>query len=276
MRAQELSDTVSRTYPPYDEFSACFSVLANEGRTVARMTLLNGGVVVKETRFGSEESSYRVAQSALMELIENEIDFTSTIPDQCFPTASHSLSSFQVTCGLAAGYFLDIQQTPDNDPSGSRSHFNAYCEKHSDEARQRAKSDPSQSISSSDDDSSSSSSGLSSAIPLTVYRRDQLKQEKWIPDCLARFSTFVSASHLHEQSTQDYDASISEQIYQYWIRKRQMNRTMPLIERIDYVLEQRDNAELLTLQIDRCLEIRRAMLHVRILPLESLIVHEKI
>ena len=186
-----------------------------------------------------------------------------------------SLCCFQVTCGLAAGYFLDIQQTPDNDPSGSRSHFNAYCEKHSDEARQRAKSDPSQSMSSTDDDSSSSSSSeVSSTIPLTVYRRDALRQEKWIHDCLARFSTFVSPFHLHEQSSKDYDASISEQIYQYWIRKRQRNGTMPLIERIDYVLEQRDNAELLTLQIDRCLELRRTLLHVRIPSLESLIMHE--
>ena len=49
---------------------------------------------------------------------------------------------------------------------------------------------------------------------------------------------------------------------------------MPLIERIDYVLEQRDNAELLTLQIDRCLELRRTLLHVRIPSLESLIMHE--
>jgi hypothetical protein len=147
---------------------------------------------------------------------------------------------YQVTCGLTAGYFLDIQQTSSKESSASHSQFNAYCAKHSDEARKH-----------SDEDNSSCS------IPLTVYRRNELKAEYWISDCYKKFSTFISSTHLHNECPHDYDENLSKKIYEYWINKRLFNKTMPLIKRIDYVLEQRENAELLITQINTCLKIRQ-------------------
>ena len=101
MRAQELSDTVSRTYARLrrvqrelfssDEREANHRSNASPKRRLSDEPETFPMAVVKETRLGSDESSYRVAQSTLMELLENEIDFTSTLPDQCFPTDSLSL-----------------------------------------------------------------------------------------------------------------------------------------------------------------------------------------
>jgi hypothetical protein len=159
----------------------------------------------------------------------------------------HSFSIFQVTCGLSAGYFLDVQQTLTKQAALSRSQFNAYCSKHSDEARKRSEHD---------------SSTISSSLPLTVYRRDQLKAEQWINECYKKFSTFISSTHLHEECPQDYNENLSKKIYEYWINKRQFNKTMPLIKRIDFVLEQRENSELLIAQINNCLKIRQKILQV--------------
>jgi hypothetical protein len=146
-----------------------------------------------------------------------------------------------VTCGLAAGYFLDIQQTATKESTTAHSQFNAYCAKHSDEARKR-----------SDDEDDSSCS-----IPFTVYRRNELKTEHWINDCYKKFSTFISSTHLHEECPHDYDENLSKKIYEYWINKRLFSKTMPLIKRIDFVLEQRENSELLIAQINNCLKIRQ-------------------
>jgi hypothetical protein len=173
---------------------------------------------------------------------------------------SYSSFHFKVTCGLAAGYFLDVQQTSSKESSTSRSQFNAYCFKHSDEARKRSEQDP-LTILSNDDDCSCSSS-LPSTIPLTVYRRDQLKTEQWINECYKKFSTFISSAHLHEECPHDYDENVSKKIYEYWINKRQLNNTMPLIKRIGFVLEQRENSELLITQINTCLTTRRNILQV--------------
>jgi len=172
---------------------------------------------------------------------------------------------YKVTCGLAAGYFLDVQQTSSKESATSRSQFNAYCFKHSDEAKKRSEKE-SITIISNDDDSSCSSS-LISTIPLTVYRRNQLKNEQWINDCYKKFSTFISSSHLHEECPHDYDENLSKKIYEYWINKRQFNKTMPLIKRIDFVLEQRENSELLITQINHFLKMRQKMLQVYFLVL---------
>ena len=151
-----------------------------------------------------------------------------------------------------------------------RSQFNAYCFKHSDEARKRSEQDSltySSQKSIEDDSSCSSSSSSSSSpslTPLTVYRRDQLRTEQWINECYKNFSTFISSSYLHEESSQDYDENLSKRIYEYWINKRQFNRTMPLIKRIDFVLEQRENAELLITQINTCLKTRQTIRDVSV------------
>lgn len=178
---------------------------------------------------------------------------------------------FKVTCGLAAGYFLDIQQISTKEPNTFRSQFNAYCFKHSDEARKRAEEDDELSKSSTnkdsddddDDDDSSCSSTQSTTIPFTVYRRDQLKNEKWIKEYYKRFSTFVSSTHLNEECSDEYDETVSKEIYEYWIKKRQQNNSMPLIKYIDLVFEQRESADLLIAQINSCLSLRQQMLQVR-------------
>ncbi|CAF0899500.1 unnamed protein product [Adineta ricciae] len=190
----------------------------------------------------------------------------STLDGACVQCAHKNCRTpFHVTCGLAAGYFLDIQQTTSKESTSMRSQFNAYCFKHSDEARKRSEQDPLtySSQKSIEDDSSCSSSSSSSSppslTPLTVYQRDQLRTEQWINECYKKFSTFISSSYLHEESPQDYDENLSKRIYEYWINKRQFHRTMPLIKRIDFVLEQRENAELLIAQINTCLKTRQTI-----------------
>ena len=89
-----------------------------------------------------------------------------------------------------------------------------------------------------------------------------MKREKWINECHAKFSTFISSSQLYEECPDNYDIYLSKKIYDYWINKREMNQTMPLIKHIDFVLEQRENAELLITQITNCLKIRQEMLQV--------------
>ncbi|CAF2965068.1 unnamed protein product [Rotaria sp. Silwood2] len=171
---------------------------------------------------------------------------------------------FHVTCGLIAGYFLDIQQTSCKESATARSQFNAYCGKHSDEARKRSEQETSILLTNKDsEDDSSCSSLLPSTMPLTVYRRDQLKNEQWINECYQKFFTFISSSHLHDECPNDYDENISKKIYEYWINKRQINKTMPLIKHIDYVLEQRENSELLITQINTCLKYRQTMLQLQ-------------
>lgn len=98
---------------------------------------------------------------------------------------------------------------------------------------------------------------------MTVYRRDQVKREQWTSDCFQKFSSFVSPSHLYEECAHSYDQDTSKQIYEYWIRKRQMQQSKPLIERINFVLEQRENADLLITQINHCLTIQKRMRQVR-------------
>ncbi len=163
----------------------------------------------------------------------------------------------KVTCGLAAGYFLDVQQISSKESSTSDSQFNAYCFKHSEEARKRSEGETILN----EDDSSCSSSEFS-IIPLTVYRRNQLKNEQWIDECYKKFSTFISSTHLHEECPNDYDENLSKKIYEYWINKRQFNKTLPLIKRIDFVFEQRENSDLLITQINTCLKIRQNILQV--------------
>lgn len=162
--------------------------------------------------------------------------------------------NIQVTCGLSAGYFLDVQQTSSD---GTRSQFNAYCLKHSEEARQR--SEPDSSLTQYSEDESSS---LSPIIPLTVYHRSKLKHDEWIIKCYENFHTFISSSHLNDECSQDYDKYLSEKIYNYWKTKRILNKNFPLIKRIDIVLEQRENAELLLAQINNCLKIRNKIRQV--------------
>ena len=154
----------------------------------------------------------------------------------------------KVTCGLAAGYFLDVQQTSASKSKTSGSIFNVYCAKHSDEARKH-----------SDEDDSSSPS----TIPFTVYRRFQLKTEHWLSDCNKKFSTFISSTHLHQECPRSYDENLSKKIYEYWCNKRLFNKTMPLIKQIDCVLEQRENAELLITQINTCLKTKEKIHQVR-------------
>jgi len=129
--------------------------------------------------------------------------------------------------------------------------------KHSEEARKRSEGE----LILNEDDSSCSSSEFST-IPLTVYRRNQLKTEQWINECYKKFSTFISSSHLHEECPNDYDENLSKKIYEYWINKRQFNETLPLIKRIDFVFEQRENSDLLITQINNCLKIRQNILQV--------------
>ncbi|UJR27983.1 hypothetical protein I4U23_009241 [Adineta vaga] len=185
----------------------------------------------------------------------------STLEGACVQCAHKNCRTpFHVTCGLAAGYFLDIQQTTSRESSTSRSQFNAYCLKHSDEARKRSEQEPLiyQSHKDNEDDSSCSSS-VPSTIPLTIYQRDRFRTEQWMNECYKKFSTFISSSYLHEESPQDYDEILSKKIYEYWINKRQFNRAMPLIKRIDFVLEQRENAELFIAQINACLKMKQTM-----------------
>jgi hypothetical protein len=175
---------------------------------------------------------------------------------------------FKVTCGLAAGYFLDVQQTSSKESSKCRSQFNAYCFKHSDEARKRSEQEPLTILSSKDnEDDCSCSSSSPATIPLTVYRRNQLRSEQWLNECYKKFPTFISSAHLHEECPHDYDENISKKIYEYWINKRQFNKAMPVIKHIDFVLEQRENAELLITQINNCLKIRQQMLQVDFIPI---------
>ncbi|CAF0754565.1 unnamed protein product [Adineta steineri] len=186
----------------------------------------------------------------------------STMEGACVQCAHKNCRTpFHVTCGLAAGYFLDVQQTSSKESSTSRSQFNAYCFKHSEEARKRSEQEPCIILSNEDD--SSCSSSVPSIIPLTVYRRDQLKTERWIHDYYKNFASFISPLHLHEECPQDYDENISKKIYNYWIHKRQSNKTLPLIKRIDFVLEQRENAELLITQINTCLKVRQKLLQLQ-------------
>lgn len=161
------------------------------------------------------------------------------------------MKTIQVTCGLSAGYFLDVQQTSSDGTNSSRSQFNAYCLKHSNEARQRAEPD------------SSFHDENSPVIPLTVYHRQQLKHDQWIHQSYEHFHTFLSSFHLHEQTPQDYNETLSEKIYFYWKNKRIQNKNLPLIKRIEYVLEQRENAELLIAQINNCLKIRNKLRQVK-------------
>lgn len=153
-----------------------------------------------------------------------------------------------------------MQQTATKASTSSRSQFNAYCFKHSDEARKRAEHEPC-GVAAQEDDSSCSSSAASS-IPLTVYRREQLRAEQWTHECYKQFSTLISASHLHDESPLDYDAVQSKRIYEHWMTKRQFNRMMPLIKRIDFVLEQRETAELLIAQTNACLKLRQTIRQV--------------
>jgi hypothetical protein len=106
------------------------------------------------------------------------------------------------------------------------------------------------------------SSSLPLTIPLTVYRRDQLKSDQWMNECYKNFSTFISSTHLYEECPHDYNENLSKKIYEYWINKRQFNKTMPLIKRIEFVLEQRENSELLIAQINTSLKIRQKILQV--------------
>ncbi|CAF0919223.1 unnamed protein product [Adineta steineri] len=158
---------------------------------------------------------------------------------------------FHVTCGLSAGYFLDVQQSSSEGTAGLRSQFNAYCLKHSEEARQRSEPESSLNLNTDDD-----SSCLPSNIPLTVYHRQKLKLDEWTPKSYENFHTFILSSHLNDDCPQDYDESISNKIYNYWKEKRILNKNFPLIKRIDFVLDQRENAELLLAQINNYLKIR--------------------
>lgn len=170
---------------------------------------------------------------------------------------------FHVTCGLAAGYFLDVQQISSKISTSSRSQFNAYCSKHSKEARKRSEEEESNASGLfNEDESSSSTSSLTSSVPLTVYRRNELKSTKWINECQKNFSTFISSTHLSKESPHQYNENLSRKIYEYWINKRLFNKTMPLIKRIDYVLEQRENSDLLVSQINTFLKTRQNLLQL--------------
>ncbi|CAF1637319.1 unnamed protein product [Adineta ricciae] len=158
---------------------------------------------------------------------------------------------FHVTCGLSAGYFLDVQQTSSDGTASSRSQFTAYCLKHSQGARQRSEPD-STLITSTNDDSACQFP----SIPLTVYHRQKLKSDEWTSKCYEDFHTFIHPSHLNYECPQDYDPSTSTKIYNYWKNKRISNKNLPLIKRIDVVLDQRENAELLLAQINNNLKMR--------------------
>ncbi|UJR21433.1 hypothetical protein I4U23_024519 [Adineta vaga] len=176
----------------------------------------------------------------------------STTEGACVQCAHKNCRTpFHVTCGLSAGYFLDVQQTTADGTASSRSQFTAYCLKHSKEARQRSEPDFT-SITNAEDDSSC----LSTSIPLTVYQRQNLKGEEWTLGCYENFHTFIHTSHLNDECPQDYDPSISTKIYNYWKDKRILNKNFPLIKRIDVVLDQRENAELLLAQINNYLKMR--------------------
>ena len=167
-----------------------------------------------------------------------------------------------MTCGLSAGYFLDVQQTTTSDrQTSSRSQFNAYCLKHSVEARQRSEHEQTN-ISLSNDDNEDDTSYLTSIIPLTVYHRQKLKIDEWLLKSYENFHTFILSSHLNDECPQEYDELISNKIYEYWKTKRILNKNLPLIKRIDLVLEQRENAELLLAQINNCLKIRNKIRQV--------------
>lgn len=86
--------------------------------------------------------------------------------------------------------------------------------------------------------------------------------------------TFISSSYLHEECPDDYDEYTSKRIYEYWINKRQINKAMPLIKHIEYVLEQRENAELLIMQINTCLKTRQKMLQVNFISRNSFLMNK--
>lgn len=111
----------------------------------------------------------------------------------------------------------------------------------------------------SNEDDSSCSSSLTSSVPLTIYRRNQLKTDQWTNECYKKFSTFISSLYLHEECPHDYDENTSKNIYEYWINKRQFNKTYPLIKHIDYVLDQRENSELLITQINTFLNTQKKL-----------------
>ena len=184
----------------------------------------------------------------------------STCEGACVQCAHKNCRTpFHVTCGLSAGYFLDVQQTSNESTSSSRSQFNAYCLKHSNEARQRAEPDlilPSEIV-------DENSSPVNPLIPLTVYHRQQLQSTDWLAQCYETFFTFLSSSHLHEECPQDYDEELSRKIFFYWKDKRCANQNLPLIKRINDVLEQRENAELLLAQINNYLKIRNKIRQVK-------------
>lgn len=90
-----------------------------------------------------------------------------------------------------------------------------------------------------------------------------LKQEQWLSECYENLAKFVSSRHLHEQSPLEYDVDVSQRIYNYWKWKREKKNHLPLITQIDFVLEQRENAELLLAQINYSLKIRYKVRQVR-------------
>lgn len=146
-----------------------------------------------------------------------------------------------MTCGLSAGYFLDVQQTSSDENRKSRSQFNGYCAKHSEEARQRAES---------------FESNGNSTIPLTVYRREQLKNSDWTKELEGNFSQLISRFHLNDRCPNLFEKTISEKIFDFWKKKREENQNRPLIRRIDFVLDQRETNELLLGQINFILKVR--------------------
>ena len=89
-----------------------------------------------------------------------------------------------------------------------------------------------------------------------------MKHDQWLQQSYEHFHTYLSSLHLHEQTPQDYNETLSEKIYFYWKNKRIQNKNLPLIKRIEYVLEQRENAELLIAQINNCLKIRNKIRQV--------------
>ncbi|CAF1374442.1 unnamed protein product, partial [Didymodactylos carnosus] len=145
---------------------------------------------------------------------------------------------FHVTCAVAAGFCLDFRQSSSND-GGSQ--FDAYCSKHSDIVRKET------------GDLSSSPS----KIPYSIYRRESLKPT-WKNEILSTFDNYIDRKHLHQEL--EYEVTVSTMIYDYWVKKRKyMNNNLPLVKRIDYVLEQRENSELLLGQISNCLKILMKM-----------------
>ncbi|CAF0873574.1 unnamed protein product [Didymodactylos carnosus] len=145
---------------------------------------------------------------------------------------------FHVTCAVAAGFYLDFRLSSGDD-GGSQ--FDAYCSKHSDVVREET----------------CDISLMSSKIPYTVYQRDLLKPT-WTNEILSTFDNYIDREHLHREL--EYDVTISTMIYDYWFNKRKyMNNNLPLVKRINYVLDQRENSELLLGQISNSLKILMKM-----------------